>query len=123
MKLFFSFLILFGIHANANMNAQTVSLSGKNLPIENVLSSIKAQTGFLFFYDYEIVQKAKPISIDVKNIPLTEALNLICKDQQFTYQLENKTIVLKEKEIIRKAIEPAETNQTENFYLKGYVYG
>ncbi len=122
MKLLVAFLILFGVQANANVHAQNISLSGKNLTIEKVFAAIKSQSKYLFFYNYEVVQNAKPIEINVKNASINEVLNVVCKEQNFTYTIENKTIVIKAKEITTASV-TTEEKQPEIFYLKGYVYG
>ena len=74
--------------------SQSISLSGTNIPLKKVISSIEKQSGYFFLYKYNEVQKANPVDLNLKNAPLTQALDLALKDQPFMYYIEDKTIVL-----------------------------
>lgn len=78
---------------------QGVTISEKNAPIEKVFKAIEQQTGYVFFFDYSWLDKAKKVTIETKNVTLKEALNLCFKDQPLTYTIVDKTIVVKIKEV------------------------
>ena len=78
-------------------HSQTVNLSGKNLSLTKIFTSIKKQTGTLFFYDDELIKEAKPVTVKLRNVPLQSALNEIFKDQPFTWVLEDKTVTITKK--------------------------
>ncbi|MDE3182756.1 MAG: TonB-dependent receptor [Bacteroidota bacterium] len=85
------------LQVSANGFSQNITLSGKNVPVEKVFSQIKAQTGYTFWYNVALIDKAKRTDVNIRNKPLKEALDLYFQDQPFTYQLIGKTIVVKEK--------------------------
>src|SRR5688572_2897263 len=75
-----------------NGNSQTVSFSGKNVAFTQVFAAIKAQTGYVFFYDADLLREAKPVTIDLKNVSVEEALRQTFKDQPFGWVIENQTV-------------------------------
>jgi TonB-linked SusC/RagA family outer membrane protein len=97
MKLTVMMLIIFSLQVSALVYSQSVTLKVKNAPLERVFRDIKKQTDYLFFYNIDWLQKTEKVSIDVNNVPLETALDLIFKNQQLTYAIINNTIVLKQK--------------------------
>ncbi len=81
--------------ASAGTWAQHVTLSVKNTPIETVFKSIKDQTGYLFFYKTDVVDKGNRITVKLNNTPLKQALDACFKGQPFTYSIEEKIIIVK----------------------------
>ena len=51
-------------------NAQTVNFSGKDVPLKKIFSTIKKQTGTLFFYDDALMKEAKPVTVHLKNVTI-----------------------------------------------------
>lgn len=84
------------IHVQAAVVAQTVTLTGKNIPVKQIFQSIKQQTGYVTFYNQEMLADAKPVSLEVNGLPLKDLLNLVAKDQPFRFEVKEntKTIVL-----------------------------
>jgi len=85
------------LQVSADGFAQSVTVSGENVPIEKIFSSIKNQTGYTFWYNLELVAKAKKLDVNIRNKPLKEALDICFSNQPFTYEIIGKTIVVKEK--------------------------
>jgi TonB-linked SusC/RagA family outer membrane protein len=98
MKITAFILLIFCLHVSANTLAQNVTLSEHNAPLEKVISEIKQQTGYSFFYNEDWLKQAKPVDLDVKNTSLDKVLQLCFVNQPFSYAIVNKTIVLKLKE-------------------------
>src|ERR1700761_7508027 len=65
MKLVTVAMIAFCLHVSARSVSQTVTLSGKAMPLQKVFNEIKSQTGFLFFYRNEDLAGAPPVSIEL----------------------------------------------------------
>src|SRR5918993_5210403 len=84
----------------ANGYSQIVSFSGKNVPFTKVFDAIKSQTGYVFFYDADLLRAAKPVTIDLKNVTLEEALQQTFKDQSMGWLIENKTITIMRKPLL-----------------------
>lgn len=103
-------LFLIAFHVSAGGYTQVVTLYKKNAPLTEIFKEIRQQTGYDFFYELSWLEKAKPVNINVSNIPLTEALNQCFKDQPLTYTITGTTIVLKLKPapaLLTEVIAPA----------------
>lgn len=83
--------------ANASGHAQTVTLSGKAIPIKQVFSAIKQQTGYVVFSNNNTINDTRNVSLSVRDMPLKDLLNEVLKDFPVTYVIKDKTIVLSRK--------------------------
>ncbi len=81
----------------AKGRAQNISLSEKNAPIEKVLQIIEKQANVNFYYKVELLQKAGPITVNVKNGNLKQVLDFCFNNQPFTYEVFDKVVVIKPK--------------------------
>ncbi len=75
-----------------------LTLSEKNASLEKVLRKIHVQSGYLFFYELDLLKKARPVSIQVTDAPLDEVLNICFRDQPLQYTITNKIIIVSAKE-------------------------
>src|SRR5882757_9272876 len=98
-----AFFIVACLHVSAGGNAQNITLSVKNKSLQAVFKEIRKQSGYEFFYNQSILTKVSPITVDVKNVPIDQALNACFKDQQITYEIIGKNIVIKEKDAPARA--------------------
>ncbi|WP_316841428.1 SusC/RagA family TonB-linked outer membrane protein [Pedobacter gandavensis] len=85
--------------------AQKVTLSEKNATLESVFKKIRIQTGYDFFGDIDLLKTAKKINIKVNNSPLEEVLALCLKNQDFSYVISNKIIVLQRVQYSNKQLD------------------
>ncbi|AEW00434.1 TonB-dependent receptor plug [Niastella koreensis GR20-10] len=81
----------------AKGRAQNITLSERNAPIEKVLQIIEKQANVSFYYKIELLKKAGPVSIDVKNGTLKQVLDFCFNNQPFTYEMFDKVVVIKPK--------------------------
>lgn len=100
------FLITACLTASAHGYSQKVTLDEKNVPIEKVFKVIEQQTGYVFFFDYALLAKAKKVTITAKNADLLQVLDLCFKDQQFSYEIIDKTVVVKKKKPFENTNDP-----------------
>ncbi|CAG5003186.1 TonB-dependent receptor P3 [Dyadobacter sp. CECT 9275] len=92
-----------------NSYAQQVSLRKKDATLLEVLKSVRKQTGYLFICDLEMLDKAEKVNINVSNTPLREVLDACFARQPLTYNIVDKTIIVKKKKVPeQKAREEAE---------------
>ncbi|MFC3199871.1 TonB-dependent receptor [Parapedobacter deserti] len=75
--------------------AQTITLSEKRSALIHVLDKIAGQSGFYFLYDDESIQQAEPVTIEIKDAALDEALKKLFAATPFNYTKKGKTIVIK----------------------------
>ncbi|TCC98206.1 SusC/RagA family TonB-linked outer membrane protein [Pedobacter psychroterrae] len=80
--------------------AQKVTLSLKRASLSQILTDIRKQTGYHFIYNIKMLEKASPVDIHVKNQSVTEVLEQCFKNQPYTFIIEEKTVIIKEKKII-----------------------
>jgi TonB-linked SusC/RagA family outer membrane protein len=98
----------------------TVTFSGKDVALEKVISAIKQQTGYTFFYTMDIWKDAKPVTISVKNATIVQVLNLIMEQQPFSYIIEDKTIIISKKKEQQLAAEQ-KSNEAPPIDVRGRV--
>ncbi|MBC9930042.1 TonB-dependent receptor [Chitinophaga qingshengii] len=97
MKLTALLLTVAALHIYAAGNSQNVSVSCRNMPLQQVFSVIKQQTGFVFFYRNQDLSDIRPISADVHELPLKTALAKILQDKPLVFDIEGNTIVISRK--------------------------
>src|SRR6187399_1257587 len=98
MKLTAIIILSACLTASVHGYGQKVSISEKNASLEKVFKEIKKQTGYVFFYDVNIFDGAKPVTIQVKDVAIEQALKEILQDQLLDYSIENKTIAIVKKD-------------------------
>jgi len=78
--------------------AQTIyTFSFKQASLNTVIDEIAKKTNYQFVYDASFNQKAKPIDSEIKSSDINEILSQVFKDQDFSYRINGKTIVIKSK--------------------------
>ena len=97
MKLTIFFIAVAVFSAHAKGTAQNVTITGKDLPLKQVFSTIEKQTGYVIFNNKRDLDESKTVTIAVVNLPLTAALDIILKDEPLEYSIRGKTIVLSRK--------------------------
>lgn len=95
MKLTAILLLIGAMHLSAASYSQKISVSRRNTTLETVFQDIKRQTGYLFFYSEEVNVNHVKINVQLKNVPLEEALAAVLDQQGFTFNIVNKTIVIR----------------------------
>lgn len=103
MKLTTLLLVAVNMNIWASGFGQKVTISGKDLPLEKVFSLIKKQTGYAFFYDYSIFQDTKPVTLNLKDADIEDAMRVCLWGQDLDFSITNKTI-----SIVRKMFKKIE---------------
>lgn len=94
MKLTTLLLTVFFLNVFASGKAQSVTLSGRNMHLKKVFSTIRQQTGYHVFFESDLMDAAKNVSCQVADMPLRSFMDLILKDQPLGYEVTGKTIVI-----------------------------
>ena len=97
MKLTFLLLTAAFLNASATGFSQSITFSGKNVPLEKVFTEIKKQTGYHIIYNNNTLVGTKPVTINAQNTPLLDFLETLLKDQPLTSSIASKTIILTRK--------------------------
>lgn len=75
--------------------AQTVSVELKKATVAEALKKMSAVTGYEFFYNSKQLSECpKRITANYHNISLVQALQEILSGTNFTFKVENRTIII-----------------------------
>lgn len=112
------FLTVAFVSAGAHGLSQNVTISMKGGTLETVFKSIEKQTKFIFFYNASLLDKGNPVTVDLKDTPLQQALDACFRNQPFTYTIEGRTITVKPRAVVEPALGAADARQVD---VKGRV--
>lgn len=96
MKLTIFLLTMAVMGAYASGHSQSVTFSGKNVPLKKVFAAIKQQTGYSFFYNKGLLENTTPVTIEASNMPLKDFLHQALHHQHLNYRIEYQTIIVSE---------------------------
>ncbi len=109
MKLTIFFLLTAILQVSARTNAQTVTYTGKSVPLSTVFSAIKKQTGYFFFYRDEDLSGTAPVTLELHNTPLLAALEQALSGQPLNFEIQGSTVFI----TLKTASSPASPIQAE----------
>src|SRR6202012_5701019 len=87
-------LLVSYLQVRAGGNAQSITFSGKNVPLKTIFQEIKNQTGYTIFCNYSLLENAHDVSISVKNASVQETLRQALKNQNLDYSIQGTMIVI-----------------------------
>ena len=94
MKLTFVLMIAALMEVSAAGYAQKVTLSAKQITLQEVFRQIRKQTGYNVLWDVDILKNAQPVAIRVTDATVEEVLKKSFSNQPFTYTIRQHTIVI-----------------------------
>lgn len=97
MRLTALLLVVCFLQVSASGFSQKVSFDKRNVTLEEILIDINKQTGFSYSVGSQVLQKAKPITVKLKSVTLTQALDACFQNQNLIYSIVDKIIIIKEK--------------------------
>lgn len=95
--LFAIIAVVVSFSANAKTYDQHITFSGNNVSLKQVFEEIRKQSDYTVFYNYDVLENAKSVTIRVKNATVEEVLNIALKDQDLIYVIEDKMIAIYKK--------------------------
>jgi len=98
MKLIIVIMTAFLMQVSASSRAQLITIKERNATLKRVFSEIKRQTGYVFLYKSEDLEKTKPINLNLNNVKIDDALRVILQNQGLEYAIEDKSVVVSKKE-------------------------
>lgn len=107
MKLILLFCLTASLGVSAAGNAQTITYSGRQVPLKQVFSVIKEQTGFSVFYNQRLLEGTSPVTVTARSMPLSDFLAAVLHNQPLGFRIDDKTIILSEKAAVAVAVAPA----------------
>ncbi len=112
MKLTFALFFLFSLTLHARTNGQQISITARNLSLEEVLKDIAKQTHYKFFYSSSLINKSTLVNMSIRNTPMDEVLEQLLTPRKLTYQKMSRTITLMESHAEVKEIPQVEVTGT-----------
>ncbi|MFA6275591.1 MAG: SusC/RagA family TonB-linked outer membrane protein [Pedobacter sp.] len=98
MKLIVILITTAIMQVSASSFAQKITLNKNSAPLSQIINEIRVQSGYDFFYNKTLLKSAKPVTIKVQNASIEEVLEICFKNQPLEFQIEEKTVMIKEKE-------------------------
>jgi TonB-linked SusC/RagA family outer membrane protein len=97
MKLTAILLVLGFLQVSAKSYSQKITINRNKASLEQILKDINSQTGYLYSANNNVFQKAKPITITVKDVNINQVLDICFKDQPLIYSISDNIIIIKDK--------------------------
>jgi hypothetical protein len=98
MRLFAFFMLVTALHVSAKSISQTtVTFSGKNVPVTKIFDAVKKQTGYVVFYNDDILENTRTVTVKLSKAPLEEFLKIVLKDQPLDFIIKDRTIFISKK--------------------------
>ncbi|MBO9633962.1 MAG: SusC/RagA family TonB-linked outer membrane protein [Chitinophagaceae bacterium] len=98
MPILLLFLCALSKRSLAQENEPRVSLSVKDQSLDEIFKKIQAQTRLNIMITEKMLAGAKKVTLDVKNMPLSQALELCFKGTDLTFTIYDGTIIVKKKD-------------------------
>lgn len=96
------------LHVAAKGVSQTVSFTGKEVPLKKVFTAIEDQTGYVVFCDASVLADAKPVTVEARGENLQDFLMEALQGQPLEFTILKKTIFVKKKpEVVNSEPVPA----------------
>ena len=91
------FFSLFSSQVSAQEN-RNISINKQNVPFEEIVREVEAQTDYSFMYSTETVQSIGKVSVNVTNVSIKRLMDAVLIGKPCTYQIEGKVVIIKIKE-------------------------
>src|SRR5690606_39579660 len=99
IKVSFILVFLSFLQAEARMAfAQGINLNVKNKSIHYIVAELHKQTGYDFLFTSENINTSKVLTLTIQDKSLEEAIDLIFEGMSVTYEINNKTVLLRSEE-------------------------
>lgn len=79
---------------SAQESSPRLTLQEKNVSLKKVFNDISKQTGLSVMYDDELIRNTGPLSLDVKNVTLEEALRTCLAGKDLDFTIKGNAIVI-----------------------------
>lgn len=99
LSLLFFVTLSFVLQANSSYSQKTkISLDKQSVTVKEVLDEIEATTEFKFLFNTKAVNLNRKVSIKVNKAPISKVLDMLFKDANTSYEIDNRKILLRQEE-------------------------
>ena len=100
MKIVILLTVVACLQTSAAVYSQGITIKANNEPFKQVMQNISKQSGYSVFTDTRILDKARNVTLNVEKVTLDEVLKKVFTHQPLTYSIVNKTIVIRESNLV-----------------------
>ncbi|HTI92614.1 MAG TPA: SusC/RagA family TonB-linked outer membrane protein [Puia sp.] len=116
------FMLFLCLHVAAEGFAQKVTLSMRQAPLSRVFDEISRQSRVSIAYNEELMKRANPVTIAVKDMPAEQAISVALKGQPFRLEAEGKIIYIRQAAGVPAPESPGRGSDVRgNIIVKGIV--
>lgn len=91
-------ITVFLMQTSASSFAQRITLKSNQITLRKAFSEVRKQTGYMVLCESELLNKTKPVKLDLTDVALEVALEKMLVGQNLEFSIKDKSIVVKEKE-------------------------
>lgn len=95
MKLALIVLMISLFEVRATTYAQQVSMQKEDASLIAIFKEIQKQSGYHIFYDTKLVKNSQPVTLNLHQASIQEAMNESLNNQGLTYHIVDKNIIIK----------------------------
>jgi hypothetical protein len=125
MKLTVLLMTIFTLSVQAKVHGQHVDLKVNKVRLDKVFDEIYTQSGYAFLFNAKQLRAAKLVTVELKDMPVEQAIKAILADQPFDYTIDEKLITIREKKVDPKKskieITQYEDPDTKDLIIEGRV--
>ncbi|WP_285057545.1 SusC/RagA family TonB-linked outer membrane protein [Pedobacter ginsengisoli] len=98
MKLIIILMTAFLLQVSASTYGQYITLKKDNITLKSAFNEIRKQTGYTVLYKSGLINHIRPVKLNLQNVSVENALNQILAGQNLAYSIEDKAIIIREKD-------------------------
>lgn len=87
------------LQVSAAAYGQRVTITGKNMTLQDVFKKIRSQTEYNFIYSNRTISHAVPVNLDLKQADVHQILDSAFARQPLSYTIDGKIIIVKPKPV------------------------
>lgn len=95
MKMTIVLILAACLQVSARGMAQSITLSEKNVSLQQVFKQIRKQAPYDFVYNFELLKQAGNVNVAVQNAKIEQVMQQCLKGKGLTYVIYDRTIVIK----------------------------
>jgi outer membrane receptor protein involved in Fe transport len=99
---------------------QTITYRAKNASLENFFSELTKQSGFVFFYNRNILEKTSRVTLDMQNVSLPDAMTEALRYEPLIFTILGTTIFVTSKPS-KDAADDLKANKRTRVIVKGKI--
>lgn len=85
------------VYANSSYSQTKIDIDVNDITIANLFKEIQAKSQYIFFYNDEVLDSNKVISIHLKEATLTSILDLAFLNTDLDYKIDDRQVVIKKR--------------------------